>query len=233
MNYGGPYPPPPPFYGQLPVHPPNGPTYVHPQPGPYGPFPGSPSTDFNSHPGAFHQYPHPQWQGHIGSHITYQQGPDGWYYQVPSVPPRASPNQQVTAQPLALPTPTAEVPPQLTPPETPPQREPDLPKIDDYWKGRIVAPLAGPSTPRRFVTLAINRSVTITKPSDEQKDTKPKLKLLPPRSYPPLPNPDSDRVSLQTSKVPISWFMRLFTGFPASQYLLKDIKTNTSDTPKC
>lgn len=195
MNYSGPYPPPP-FYGHFPFHSPNGPTYVHHPSGPYGPFPGSPTTDFSAHQGAFHQHPHSQWQGHIGSHITYQQGPDGWYYPVPSITPRASPNQQVTApQPLALPTPSVEVPPQLTPPDTPPQSKQDLPKIDDYWKGRIVAPLSGPSTPRRFVTLATNRSVAITKP-DEQKDAKPKLKLLPPRSYPPLPNPDSDRVSL-------------------------------------
>lgn len=223
MNYGGPYPP---YYGHYPFHPSNGQMYAHPY-GP-GPYPGSPSTDFNTHPAAFHQPPHSQWQGHIGPPIAYQQGSDGWYYPIPSISPRTSPNQQVTAQPQA---PSVQVPSQLTPPETPPQSEPDLPKIDDYWKGRIVAPLSGPSsTPKRFVTLATNRSVTITKPSDEQKDNKPKLKLLPPRSLlPPPPDPDSDRVRLQIAKLqfPCSY---VFSGFSPSQCYLKDFKTNTTVT---
>jgi hypothetical protein len=200
MNYGGPYQfgphPPPPFQGPYPIHPQHGPVYPHPPFAP-GTFPGPPGVSFNAHTGTFPQ--HPQWPGGGGPPIPFYQGPDGWYYPVHF--PQPSPNQQVATHPL--PPPNLNVPPQPTPPETPPKAEappeiqPDLPEIHEYWKGRIVAGFPGSSTPKRFVTLSIQRPVTITKPSEEPKDFRPKLQLLPPRSYPPLPDPNSDHVSRQ------------------------------------
>jgi hypothetical protein len=113
------------------------------------------------------------------------------------------------------------VPPQPTPPETPPKtRTPpeiqdDLPEIDDYWKGKVVTGLHGSSTTKRYVTLSVQRPVAITKPSDEQKDTKPKLQLLPPRSYPPPPDPNSDHVSGQRPNYMLHFHI-LWPGFSTS-----------------
>jgi hypothetical protein len=201
MNYGGSYPfgphPPPPAQGPYPFHPTHGPVYPHPPfPPSLAPFPGPPpGVTINTQSGAFPQ--HPQWLGGAVPPISFQQGRDGWYYPVNW--PQASPNQQVAPQPL--PPPNLNVPPQPTPPETPPKtRTPpeiqdDLPEIDDYWKGKIVTGFHSSSTTKRYVTLSVQRPVAITKPPDEQKDTKPKLQLLPPRSYPPPPDPNSDHVS--------------------------------------
>ena len=193
MNYGGPYPfGPHPFQGPYPIHGPHGPVYA-PPPFPPAPFPGPPpGVSFSP------QIPqHPQWPAPGGPPISFQQGRDGWYYPVNY--PQASPNHHLATQ--SLPPPIPNVPPQPTPPETPPKAvtppeiQADLPEIDNYWKGRIVAGFLGSSTPKRFVTLSTHRPITIIKPSDDQKDSRPKLQLLPPRSYPPPPDPNSDHVS--------------------------------------
>jgi hypothetical protein len=203
MNYGGPYPfgphPPPPFQGPYPFHPPHGSVYPHPPfPHSLGPIPGPPpGAAFNAQSGVFPQ--HPQWPGGRGPPISFQQGPDGWYYPVNF--PQVSPNPQIASQPL--PPPNLNVPPQPTPPETPPkirthpEIQEDLPEIDNYWKGKIVTGLHGSSTAKHSIILSVQRPVAITKPSDEKTDTRPKLQLLPPRSYPPPPDPNSDHVSRQ------------------------------------
>jgi hypothetical protein len=160
--------------------------------------------------GAFQH--HPQWQGG-GPPVLFQQGQDGWYYQVNQFP-QAPPNQQ-HVQPLT--PPSSNVPSQPTPPETPPKTETppkiqeDLPEIDDYWKGRVVTGFHGCSTPKRFVTLSIHRPVTITKPSEEEKDTR---QLLPPRSYPPPPDPHSDHVGRTENKLYVTLSYNTFrSGF--------------------
>ena len=230
MNYTSPYPPfpPPPFQGPLSFYPPHGPPGFSP-PGaqPVAPFPGPPGFSAQPGPGAFpQQFPSPpaQWSGNNElpppPAPIYQQGLDGWLYLIsphaslnhfhPTTHPSSgsSPSHRQSANPLRelnwpLPQPRPKFHP--TPPETPPKAEEPplcLPKINDYWKGRIVAPLHSSSPSQRVVTLSTHpyRPVAITKPTDEsnnqkENDKKPTLELLPPRLYPPLPNPDSDHVS--------------------------------------
>lgn len=220
MNYNHAYPPyspqgPPPFYLQY-GHPGFSPPAAHP----VGSFPGSPG--FSAHHGPPQQFPNSpqaQWSGNnelpLPPAPIYQQGPYGWFYPISphtsmnyfhqAVPsPVLSLSHQQSANSESnwlLPQPQPKSHP--TPPETPPKSEEPplcLPKIDDYWKGRIVAPLHGSSASQQVVKLSTYRPVAIIKPtnkSDNQKANTKKLKLelLPPRSYPPLPNPDSDHVS--------------------------------------
>lgn len=204
MNYGGPYPPPPPFHGP---HPQNRPPYGYPHMGPpmgspigppmmgspNGMYPMSPMDGYNPQGGQSPYPMHPHWPGHGGP--PFQQGRDGWWYPISPIPPQALPIPQISPRP-PIPA-TLEIPFQPTPPATPPKAMPILPKIDDYWKGRIVAPLSGPSIPKRFVTLSTQRPVTITKPDNAPKNERPKLQLLPPRSYPPIPNTGSEEVSCE------------------------------------
>lgn len=139
--------------------------------------------------------------------------PSGWYG--PPPPPLAFPNGSAPYPPhhfapgpplsphlppphsfqIRPPPPPIHIPPQQPTSFQPSPRTPtevtEAPKIDDHWKGRIVAPLASAWLPQGSMNLAPRRTVAILtpvqKPEDPQKE---KLLLLPPRSYGISPNSD-------------------------------------------
>jgi hypothetical protein len=171
-------PPPHPFYA----------TYPPPYYLPYGPY-------FYTYP-----YPHGVSQPQQGVVPT----PLGGYHYVPT-------NIEQQQQPANPHIPIQSVPPKPSippvshhiPNDTPTKADSDQPKIHEYWKGRIVAPLCGPSYQNGPVTLSAARPLTITK-GKRPKALQPNLELLPPRSRVGgehvKPDLDAEAVSLIQSR---------------------------------
>jgi hypothetical protein len=167
------FPPYPPFH----QHPP---LFAHPPPGPPYPIPVDPRL----YP-LVHLQP-PQLNG------GHPNDPNTWYHHPPPPPPLQIHGPFIS--------PTNQTPPPLSVQPSPvtPSEQHHHPPIHDYWKGRIVAPVAVSSIPQH-VTLNARQSAVVLKPAQAAPRPQNGLRLLPPRSYganlpfnKPSPNTESN-----------------------------------------